>query len=616
MSRPVAFTLATILLAAYQTAAVAEPRVSAPPLHGIAMHGVVKEPAGFPHFGYVNPGAPKGGRVTLGVNGTFDSLNPLIVKGVAPNGVRDHVIESLLTRGQDEPFSLYGLLATAIEVPDDRSAITFHLHPMATFSDGKPVTTDDVLFSFDLLKEKGRPNFRTYYKKVDKAEKISDRVVRFTFKPEDAQEVAPGAPARFDREMPLIMGLMPVMAKHAFTAETFDRTTLLPFVASGPYTFGKIEAGRTVTYDRNPNYWGRDLPVNRGRFNFAEIRYDYFRDATTMLEAFKTGDIDLRVEEDPARWAEGYKVAAYTDGRIVKRELETTVPAGMTALAFNTRRSHFQDTRVRQALIRLFNFEFLNKSLYFGLFKRTESYFERSVLSAARRPLDLEESRLLKPYAASLKPEVLAGTYRLPETDGSGQNRDNWRQALALLKDAGYEQRGSKLVQSKTGQPLAFEILANTTAHQRMLLNFTSDLERLGIEARVRVVDSAQYQARLTTYDYDMIQVTWTSSLSPGNEQLFRWSERSAGVEGTYNFAGVKTAAADAMISAMLQATTAESFVSAVRALDRVLLSGDYVIPLFHVPKQWVAHWRHLNGPPRTPISGFSLDTWWIEDGK
>ncbi len=589
--------------------------------HAIAMHGTPAEPAGFTHFRFVNPEAPKGGRVTLGVSGSYDSLNPLIVRGQAAAGVREFVVESLLARGYDEPFSLYGLLAESIEVPDDRSAITFHLNPKAAFSDGKPVTAEDVLFSYELLRERGRPNYRTYYKKVAKAEQLGERSVRFAFSPEDpapatgAADASAGA-AKFDREMPLIMGLMPVLAKHQFDAESFERTSLEPFISSGPYTFGRIDRGRSISYSRNPNYWGKDLPVNRGRFNFDEVRYDYYRDASVMIEEFKTGQIDIRPEEDPARWAEGYKVPALGEGRIVKREMDVAVPAGMTGLAFNTRREIFKDQRVRRALNLLFDFEFINRSLYFGLFKRTASYFERSMLSAIGRPADARETALLAAFPDAVAPAVMAGTHKPPQSDGSGQNRDNWRLAFALLKEAGYEQRAGKLVNAATGKPLTFEILANSTAHPRLLASFTGDLARLGITASVRVVDSAQYQARLTGYDYDMIQTTWPSSLSPGNEQLFRWSRRAAATEGTYNFAGVESEAADRMIAAMLSAKTAEAFVSAVRALDRVLISGDYVIPLFHVPKQWIAHWRHMRVPAVTPISGYNLDIWWIEGEK
>ena len=617
MSRPrfpLPALLCAALLAAAGTAAAEEvppEQKAAPRLHAIAMHGTPEEPPGFPHFRYADPEAPKGGRVTLGVSGSFDSLNPLIVRGVAAAGVREHVLESLLARGMNEPFTLYGLLAETIEVPDDRSQITFNLDPRARFSDGMPVTADDVLFSYEVLRERGRPNYRTYYKKVERAERLGDRRVRFEFRPEPREGA--DITAAYDREMPLIMGLMPVLPRHLFKAETFEETSLEPFAGSGPYKFGRIDRGRAITYERDPNYWGKDLAVNRGRFNFDEVRYDYYRDASVMIEEFKTGQISLRPEEYPSRWAEGYKVPALADGRIVRRELDVAVPAGMTALAFNTRRAPFADARVRRALVLLFDFEFVNRSLYFGLFKRTESFFERSVLSSAGRPADAREQALLAPFLAEIKPEVLDGTHRFPQSDGSGQNRDNWRRAFEILKAAGYEQRAGKLVETRTGKPFTFEILANTTAHPRLLASFTGDLARLGITARVRVVDSAQYQSRLNTYDYDMIQASWPSSLSPGNEQLFRWSRRAAKTEGTYNFAGVDSEAADRMIAAMLQAKGAEDFVSAVRALDRVLLSGDYVIPLFHVPKVWIAHWRHLKSPAVTPISGFNLDLWWSE---
>lgn len=604
----VALTLA-LALAAFPLGAT-----PAGPTHAIAMHGSPREAPGFAHFGYVNPAAPKGGRVTLGYPGNFDSLNPLIVKGVPAHGIRDYVIESLLARSADEPFALYGLLAERIEVPDDRSAITFHLDPRARFSDGKPVTVDDVLFSFEVLRERGRPNYRTYYKKVSSAERLSERTVRFGFSPEVEPTAAGGA--TFDREMPLIMGLMPVLPKHAMTPESFEQTTLEAFVASGPYTIARVEAGRSVVYQLNPDYWGRDLPVNRGRFNFAEIRVEYFREAATLFEAFKRGEIDLRLEEDPARWAEGYRFPAVESGRVLKREFDLATPAGMTAMAFNVRRPMFADARVRQAMILLFDFEFANRSLYHGLFKRTESYFERSELSSVGRAADAEEQRLLAPFGNAIKPDVLEGRFRQPTSDGSGQNRDNWRQAFALLRAAGYEQKGTRLIHAASGQHLAFEILATSSAQERLLLNFTSGLERLGIAARVRLVDSAQYQVRLSSYDFDMIQTTWPSSLSPGNEQLFRWSSKAATTPGTYNFVGVESPAVDAMISAMLQARTPEAFVPAVRALDRVLISGDFVIPLFHVPKQWVAHWRHLKGPERTPISGFALDAWWSEVDK
>lgn len=572
---------------------------TAEPRHAIAMHGEPMEPAGFEAFSYVEPRAPKGGRLVLGASGSFDSLNPLVVKGTAASGVREFVVESLMTRGLDEPFTLYGLLAERLEVPEDRSSVTFHLDPAARFSDGTPVTSDDVLFSLALLRDKGRPNHRTYYRKVVASERLSDKSVRL---------VLDGSG---DREMPLILGLMPVLARHATNAATFEETTLKPPIGSGPYRIARVDAGRSIVYERDPNYWGKDRAVNRGRFNFDEIRFEYYRDGAALLEAFKNGDIDFRSEEDPSQWAEGYDIAALKDGRIVREEIATGLPAGMTGLAFNTRRKVFEKPSVRRALIHLFDFEWINRNLYHSLFARSESYFARSMLASTGRPADERERELLAPFPDAVRPEILAGTFALPKSDGSGQNRANWREAMRLLAEAGYKLEGGKLVEAASGKQLSFEILAGSPGQERLLARFAADLARLGIEARIRIVDSAQYQARLTSYDYDMIQTTWPASLSPGNEQSFRWSAAAATTDGTFNYAGVRNPAADAMIAELLAAKDSGGFVSAVRALDRVLLSGDYVIPMFHLPAQWIAYWRHLQRPKQTPLAGYSIDAWW-----
>jgi peptide/nickel transport system substrate-binding protein len=577
---------------------------SAEPLYGIAMHGAPALSAGFDHFSYVNPAAPKGSRLTMTSFGSFDSLNPLIVKGEPATGIRDFVYESLMARALDEPFSLYGLIAQSVEMPDDRSSITFNLNPKAHFSDGTPITPEDVLFSFEILKEKGRPNHRTYFAKVAKAERLSVSAVRFTFD------------ASGDREMPLILGLMPVLPRHAIDAATFDATTLQPPVGSGPYRVTKVDAGRSITYERDSSYWGMDLAVTRGRFNFDQIRFDYFREGSVQFEAFKTGQVDLWPEEDPRRWANSYDFPAVTDGRVVKHAFDIGVPAGMTALVFNTRRKAFADPRVRQALILLFDFEWINRTLYAGLYSRTESYFERSFLASAGHPADAHERELLAPFSAYVKPAILEGTYRFPSTSGTGRDRENQARAFRLLGEAGYELKEEKLVSKESGQQLAFEILAASTTQEALLLSFARDVERLGIKVSVRVVDSAQYQSRLTSYDYDMIQNTWVSSLSPGNEQLFRWSAAAAKMPGTYNYAGVENPAADAMIQVMLAAKSEDDFVSAVRALDRVLLSGDYVIPLFYIPKQWLAYWTRIEHPDVTPLFGYNIDSWWAADAK
>jgi peptide/nickel transport system substrate-binding protein len=572
--------------------------VSAEQRHGIAMHGAPALPADFPHLPYVNPAAPKGGRIVLGQHGSFDSLTPFIIRGVAAAGLRDYVYESLLARSLDEPFSLYGLLARSIEVPADRSFITFHIDPRARFSDGKPVTPDDVLFSWEQLKDKGPPFMRAHYRTVAKATVQPPHAIRFDFE------------GHGNREAPLLLGLMPILPKHRVDAATFEQTSLEIPIGSGPYVVGSLEAGRTIAFRRNPEWWGRDLPINRGRFNFDEVRFDYYRDATALFEAFKAGQISLRPEEDPARWAEGRALPAVGEGRMKIAEFDVGVPAGMAAFAFNTRRWPFNDERVRRALIQMFDFEWINRNLYHGGFTRTQSYFERSALASTGRPADARERALLASFAGLIKPDVLDGTWRLPVSDGSGHNRENLSRGIALLKEAGFSLHRGRM-QAVDGRPLAFEILAATRAQERLMLSFTSTLKRIGIDVQVRQVDSSQYQERLRTFDFDIIQANWPASLSPGNEQVNRWGSAAADIERSLNYPGVKNPAVDAMIEALLKAEEREDFEAAVRALDRALVSGDYVIPLFHARRQWVGYWSYLEPAPRPTLFGFSVDTWW-----
>jgi peptide/nickel transport system substrate-binding protein len=569
--------------------------------HGIAMHGEPLEPAGFTHFPYVNPDAPKGGRIAIAVQGSFDSVNALIVKGTPAEGIREYVYESLLVRASDEPFSLYGLIAKSVDTPQDRSFVEFTLRADAKFSDGMPVTVEDVIFSHALLRDHGRPNHRSYYKKVAKVEKTGERQVRFTFD------------GSGDREMPLIMGLMPVLPRHLIDPDSFEKTSLAPPIGSGPYRVAKVEPGKGITFQRDPSYWGANLPVNRGQYNFDEIRFDYYRDSGSMFEAFKSGLTQIRSEDDPTRWTEGYNFPAIRDGRVIKEKLPVGVPAGMSALVFNTRRPMLADARVREALIKLFDFEWVNRALYHGQYARSESYFARSELSSHGRPADARERELLAPFASAVKPQIMDGTFALPVSDGSGENREGRREALALLEQAGYRLDNGKLLSKASGEPFEFEILAATRAQERLLLTYASALKQVGIEARIRQIDSAQYQRRKQTYDFDMIQYFWPDSLSPGNEQSFRWGSAAAVTDGSFNYPGVKSAGVDAMIEALLGSQDRASFVAAVRALDRILLSGDYVIPLFHLPLQWVAYWRELHRPLNTPLYGYQLDTWWIE---
>lgn len=576
-------------------------RAQAQTTHGIAMHGAPMYQPGFTNFSYVNPSAPKGGTVTFASLGSFDSLNPLIIKGVAAAGLRNYVFESLMARAYDEPFSLYGLLAESIETPEDRSWVAFTLREEARFSDGKPVRVEDVLFSHRLLRDKGRPNHRTYYAKITKAEKTGPRTVKFTFNAEG------------DREMPLIMGLMPILPRHRFSADTFETTTLEPPVGSGPYRAVKVEAGKRIVYQRNLDYWGANLAVNKGRFNFDEIRYEYYRDDDPMFQAFQKGLYQLWRESDSGRWARGYDFPAHKDGRVVKEELPISVPSGMSALVFNTRKPLFSDIRVRKALTLVLDFEWLNKNYFHGLYTRTQSFFDRSDLSSHGRSADARERELLAPFKNAVSAAIMDGTYKLPVSEGTGRNRINRRKALGLLKQAGYTLMDGKLVNQETGARFRFEILSASGGQKRLLLKFIDTLKGLGIEVRLRQVDSAQYQRRRQTFDFDMMQTFWYASLSPGNEQLFRWSIGSAETQGSFNYAGVKNPAVNAMIAALLAATTREDFISAVRALDRVLLSGHYVIPLFHLKKQWIARWKTLAHPAKTSLYGYRVDTWWIE---
>lgn len=563
------------------------------------MHGAPALPADFSHMPYANPDAPKGGRLVWGLLGTFDSLNPLIVRGLAIQQIRGFVVESLMARGNDEAFTLYGLLARSVETDDSRSYVTFHLDPRARFSDGQPVRAEDVLFSWALLRDKGRPNHRQYYSKVAKAETPDPLTVRFDL-----------AGAN-DRELPLILGLMPVLPKHAVDVATFEETTMAPPIGSGPYRVTAVKPGASVTLTRNPDYWGRDLPANRGLWNFDEIRLDFYREANGQFEAFKRGLYDFRVETEPLRWHDGYDFAAARNGELIRDTIKSGMPQPSEFLVFNTRRPVFSDIRVRRALTLLFDFEWINRNYFFGLYGRSASFYAGSELSAYGRPADDRERELLKPFASHMPPDILDGSYRLPVTDGSGRDRATLRGALTLLSQAGYELDGNVLRQRSTRAPLTFEILVTTRDQERIALAYQRDLKRAGIEASVRAVDAVQFDQRRLGFDFDMLQNRWDQSLSPGNEQSFYWGSEAAGIQGTRNYMGARDPAIDALIAALLEAREHPAFVSAVRALDRTLMSGFYAIPLFNVQEQWIARWNRIERPQATALTGYLPETWW-----
>jgi peptide/nickel transport system substrate-binding protein len=574
-------------------------KVWAEPSYAIAMHGAPALPADFTHMPYANPDAPKGGRLVQGLLGTFDSLNPLIVRGLAVQQIRGFVVESLMARGNDEAFTLYGLLAKSVETDDARSYVTFHLNPLARFSDGQPVTADDVLFSWALLRDKGRPNYRQYYSKVAKAEAPDPLTVQFDFG---------GAP---DRELPLILGLMPILARHAIDPATFEETSMTALVGSGPYRVSAVKPGAIITLTRNPDYWGRDLPINRGLWNFDEIRLDFYREANGQFEAFKRGLYDFRVETEPLRWHDGYDFPAARDGEVIRDTIKTGMPQPVECLVFNTRRPLFSDIRVRQALTLLFDFEWINRNYFFGLYGRSAGFFAGSELSAYGRAPDQRERELLQPFVSHMPVDILDGSYRLPVSDGSGRDRTTLRTALTLLSEAGYDLEGTVLRQRATKKPFTFEILVTTRDQERIALAFTRDLKRAGIEASVRAVDAVQFDQRRLGFDFDMIQNRWDQSLSPGNEQYFYWGSEAADNQGTRNYMGAKDPAIDAMIAAMLAARERSAFVSAVRALDRTLMSGFYAIPLFNIGEQWIARWNRIERPKATALTGYLPETWW-----
>lgn len=575
----------------------------AAPQHGISMHGSPALKADFSHFPYAEPDAPKGGRIIFGVLGTFDTLNPFTVRGIAAQGISPPlglVYQSLMARSADEPFSLYASIAHSIDVPDDRSSVTFRLDPRARFSDGKPVTAADVLFTWALLKEKGKPNVRGYYSKVASA------------RSPDPQTVVFDLAGANDRELPLILALMPVLPKHRIDADKFEETTLSAPVGSGPYIVSEVKPGESITYRRNPDFWGADLPVNKGLYNVDEYRFDYYRDANTLFEAFKGGLYDIRSEDNATRWVTGYDFPAIDEGKIVKDPVRVNTPKGMTGLVFNTRRPHFSDIRVREALGYLFDFEWVNKTLFDGVYSRTNSYFEGSDLASTAHTIGPHETLLLAPFKDTIRPEFLSGEWRAPKSDGSGRDRNSAKIAVELLRSAGWT-LSQGAMRNDAGQNFEFEILVVTRVQERLALNFSESLKRLGITMNVRFLDDVQYWRRLATFDFDMIQFTWGSSPSPGNEQFNRWGSKSRDREGSLNYAGASNPAIDAMIDAMLVARSREDFVDATRSLDRVLLSGFYVIPLFNAPEQWIARASGVKRPAKTPLFGFAPETLWRE---
>ncbi|MEO0635543.1 MAG: extracellular solute-binding protein [Pseudomonadota bacterium] len=586
--------------------AVAATSANAQPSHGLSMHGEPAVPAGFTHLPYANPDAPKGGEIVYGVRGTFDSLNPFIVKSATTSarGIWDSayghtVLESLLFRSRDEGFTLYGLLAETVETDEDRTFIEFQLRPEAKFSDGKPVRPEDVIFTMNLLTEKGRPTYARRMDKVAKLERVEPNGVRFTFN------------EKADRELPLLMGMIPIFPENATDAETFDQTTLTPPVGSGPYLVSEVKPNERIVYTKRDDYWGKDLAVKQGFDNFDTIRIEYFRDQNSLFEAFKKGIFDIYPEGNPTKWATNYNFPAVNDGRVNQVVFEPDRPLPMLGIVFNQRREMFQNKNVRKALADVLDFEALNKNLYSGIYSRAASFWQNSELSALGVPASDAEKALLEPFMDEMDPAVMDGTYKPRVHDGSGLDRTVLRDVLQALQAEGYQLRDRKLI-GPDGQQMKFAMLMVSADQERIALAYQKSLARLGIELELQTVDSAQFQKRRTGFDYDVVMASFSASLSPGAEQVWRWSTKAADIEGTFAFAGVKSPAVDAMIDALLAARTREEFVTAVRAYDRALISQFALVPLYNLPGERVAVWNKLAWPETTPLYGYRTPTWWL----
>lgn len=600
--RAAAFALTALIAAAFAAApAAADDGVTKS--HGLSLFGDLKYGPDFTHFDYVNPGAPKGGTVRYNAIGTFDTLNLFQLKGNKARGL-DLLVDTLMFPSYDEPDSEYGLVAESVEIPKDRTWVQYDLRPEARFHDGSPITPEDVIWTFETLRTKGDPHYRLYYADVTKVEKIGARSVKFIFRNGN------------NRELPMIVGQIPVLSKKYWEGKDFEKTTLQAPLGSGPYTVESFDAGRYIVYRRDPNYWAKDLPVNRGRNNFDSIRYDYYRDATVALEAFKAGQYDIRVENVAKNWAIGYDSPALRDGLIKKEQIPNKLPQGMQGFGFNTRPGHpFEDPRVRQALGYLFDFEWTNKNLFYGAYTRSESYFSNSDLASSGLP-SADELKILDPLKGQIPDAVFTTVYQAPKTNGSGDIRENMRQALRLMKEAGWSVKGERMVNDKTGQPFTFEFLLAQPEFERVVLPFTQNLARIGIKATVRTVDPAQYENRMQTFDYDMTVVLIPESNSPGNEQREFWSSTAANENGSPNYMGVRSKAVDDIVNLIIGAPDRASLVTRVHALDRVLLESHYVIPNWYLSYFRVASWDKFSHPKVSPPYALALDTWWLDQQR
>ncbi len=571
------------------------------------MYGEPALPPDFVSLPQVNPDAPKGGSIRFGEAGSFDSLNPFITKGRAATGISNLTVETLMGRNYDEPFSLYGLLAESIDTDAARTYVEFTLREGARFSDGSPVTVEDVMWSMETLGTIGNARYHSAWKKIASMEKTGERSVKFTFNVED-------------RELPLILGLRPILKKAQWEGKAFDESSLEAPIGSGPYVVDKMEPGVFISYKRNPDWWGKDLPFNRGQWNFDEVRYDYFANPQAIFESFKAGDLSSYREGNAAKWLSNYDFPAVGSGDVIKAEIPHGRPSGIEGLVFNTRNPLFSDWRVREALILAFNFEFINQTINGGIQPRIPSYYGNSILGMEPgKPAEGRVLDLLTPFAAELPPGAIDG-YALPVSDGTQANRKNIRAATALLEEAGWTVGDDGILKDAAGKPFAFEILLVNGQDEMASVSaiYAEALKPLGITATITTVDDAQYKERTNAYTFDMTHYIRSLSLSPGNEQMLYWGAAGVTEPGTRNWMGMNSPAAEAMIADMLKAPDQTEFVAATQALDRVLTTGRYVIPIWYSNVSRLAYRKELHYPEKIPLYGdwigFQPDTWWYQE--
>ena len=570
-------------------------------MHGIAMHGLPMHGSDEKHLPYVNPDAPKGGVLRLGVYGSFDNLNRIAFKGSRAAGL-GYINDTLMRRVWDEAFSLYGLIAEYAEMPEDRSSITFYINPKAKFHDGSPITREDVLFSLETFQNKGTPNQKKTYGKVIKTELVDQNGIKMIFVNNE------------DKELPLIIaGFLPIVPKKYYENIDVTKTFLDIPLGSGPYTIESLEPGRQIKYQRVKDYWAKDLLANKGQYNFDTLIYDYYKDSNVLLEAFKVGEYDYRRENNAKRWQSNYTFDAVDRGDVILQEMKNDRPTGMNALVMNSRKEIFNNPQVRLALSYAYDHEWINKALYNNAYTRTDSYFDNSPLASSGLPSE-NELKLLNPWKNQLPKEIFNQTYQPPVSDGSGMPRDNLRIAKKILEGEGWFVEDGKLM--KDGKEFAFEFLIVSPSVEKIALAFQKTLEVLGITMSVRTVDSSQYQARMLNYDFDMIKASWNVSLSPGNEQQFYWGSEVGKKDGSKNYAGVDSPVVDSLIETLIGAKTREELTTAIHALDRVLLWGHYVIPLYHSNTDRIAYWNFLEFPDEIPLYGLVIESWWANSEK